>query len=121
MLPLWQRIHGKQFKQLKRLNAEWQKADYSETTEALFTEIENSFTSDHQDNQLKDIGDVDDVLESNEIIEAEYRVPYLAHATMEPMGAVAWYRNGKLDIWAGTQAPTQARTDAAKVAGLDES
>ena len=52
------------------------------------------------------------------MLEAEYRVPFVAHATMEPMNAVAWLHDGQLDIWAGLQNPTGARDLAAKAAGL---
>ncbi|HEY8554740.1 MAG TPA: xanthine dehydrogenase family protein molybdopterin-binding subunit [Burkholderiales bacterium] len=38
-------------------------------------------------------------------IEAVYEVPYLAHATMEPMNCVAWVKPDGVEIWAPTQAP----------------
>lgn len=50
----------------------------------------------------------------------EYGVPHLAHATMEPMTAAAWLAEGRLQVWAGTQFPTMARSVAAKAAGLAE-
>ncbi len=37
------------------------------------------------------------------VIEATYEVPYLAHACMEPMNGTAWFRDGGVEIWAGTQ------------------
>ncbi|MFN0160261.1 MAG: xanthine dehydrogenase family protein molybdopterin-binding subunit, partial [Burkholderiales bacterium] len=51
-------------------------------------------------------------------IEAEYSVPYLAHATMEPQNCTARVHEGKVDIWLPTQAPTLARWIAGKVAGV---
>ena len=53
------------------------------------------------------------------IIEAEYRVPYLAHACMEPMNATVWVRDGKADIWCGTQNPLGTRMELAKEMELD--
>ena len=53
------------------------------------------------------------------IIEAEYSVPYLAHACMEPMNATAWVRDGKADIWCGTQNPLGTRMAVAKTLELD--
>jgi CO/xanthine dehydrogenase Mo-binding subunit len=38
-------------------------------------------------------------------VEAEYRVPFLAHATMEPMNAVAQVQGDHAEVWAGNQAP----------------
>jgi len=52
-------------------------------------------------------------------VEAEYKVPFLAHATMEPMNCTAWVRDGKCDVWSGHQSPLGARNAAAEAAGLD--
>ena len=51
-------------------------------------------------------------------IEAAYSVPYLAHATMEPMNATALFKDGTLEVWAGTQDGLGARAFCAKVADL---
>ncbi|WP_373491197.1 molybdopterin cofactor-binding domain-containing protein [Parasphingorhabdus sp.] len=51
-------------------------------------------------------------------VEAEYKVPFLAHATMEPMNCTAWVRDGKCDVWSSHQAPVNARQAAADAAGL---
>ncbi|MFK7922728.1 MAG: molybdopterin cofactor-binding domain-containing protein [Bacteroidia bacterium] len=61
-------------------------------------------------------------LESGEIkslYEAEYQVPYLAHATMEPMNATAWYQNGKCEIWVGCQNPLGFRAAVAEALDID--
>ena len=50
---------------------------------------------------------------------AEYEVPYLAHASMEPLNCVVDLRSDGCDIWTGTQAQTLHRNDAARVLGLD--
>jgi isoquinoline 1-oxidoreductase beta subunit len=51
-------------------------------------------------------------------VEALYRAPYLAHATMEPMNCTARVRNGRVEVWAPTQVPGMARDAAARVAGV---
>ena len=51
-------------------------------------------------------------------IDATYELPYLAHATMEPMNSTADVRNGKCEIWAPTQNPQWARRAAAEALGL---
>jgi isoquinoline 1-oxidoreductase subunit beta len=51
-------------------------------------------------------GDVDAVFaQGGKTIEAEYYVPHLAHASMEPPVALADYRDGKVTVWASTQNP----------------
>lgn len=67
----------------------------------------------------EEVGDVAAVLAgAQKIVEAEQEVPYLAHATMEPMNATALIKDGRCEIWAGNQAPTLAKWFAAKAAGL---
>ncbi|HKS56325.1 MAG TPA: molybdopterin cofactor-binding domain-containing protein [Steroidobacteraceae bacterium] len=52
------------------------------------------------------------------VVEAEYRVPFLAHATMEPMNATARIADGRCEVWTGVQDPLGARKTAAEVSGL---
>ena len=51
-------------------------------------------------------------------IHAEYRVPFLHQAAMEPFAMTAHHREGKLDVWGATQDPIQTRNLLAKFAGL---
>lgn len=51
-------------------------------------------------------------------ITAEYDVPYLAHAMMEPLNCVVDLRADSCEIWTGTQFETVDRANAAQVAGL---
>jgi len=53
-------------------------------------------------------------------VSATYHLPFLAHATMEPMNCVARVDAGDAEIWAPTQAPLWARKDVAKALGLPE-
>src|SRR2546422_36444 len=51
-------------------------------------------------------------------VEAVYEVPFLAHATMEPVNCTVQVRPDGCDIWVGTQVPTFTQTAAAKATGL---
>jgi isoquinoline 1-oxidoreductase beta subunit len=51
-------------------------------------------------------------------LEAEYYLPHIAHATMEPPSAVARIVDGKVEVWAPTQAPQVTRTDVSKHLGI---
>lgn len=53
-------------------------------------------------------------------IEAVYEVPYLAHATMEPMNATADVSGDRVEVWCPTQFQTTAQMMAAKFAGLKQ-
>jgi len=52
------------------------------------------------------------------VVRAEYRLPYLAHAPMEPMNCTADVRESGCTIWAPTQGPAGARDSAARRLGL---
>ena len=52
-------------------------------------------------------------------LEATYRVPYLAHACMEPMNATARVADGRCDVWTGTQNPLGFRYDVAAALDMD--
>lgn len=56
--------------------------------------------------------------EAHKTISAEYAVPYLAHAAMEPLNVVVDLKPDHCTIWTGTQAQTMDANIAAKTAGL---
>lgn len=65
-------------------------------------------------------GNARDVLnQSTEVFEAEYLVPYLAHATMEPLNATARVSDNKIELWSGLQNPLGTRTHIAEEYGLE--
>ena len=64
-------------------------------------------------------GDVDAAFKkAAKIHEAEYYVPHLAHASMEPPVAVAEFKNGKVVAWAPTQNPQAVQDTVAKAVGI---
>ena len=64
-------------------------------------------------------GDVEKALgEASRKIEAIYQVPFLAHATMEPMNCTVHVRPGACEVWVGTQVVARAQAAAAEVTGL---
>ncbi len=64
-------------------------------------------------------GDADSALAgAAQKIEAVYRAPYQAHATMEPMNCTADVQADRVDIWAPTQFQTPSQQIAAAIAGV---
>ncbi len=64
-------------------------------------------------------GDVDQAFgTAAKVLEAEYFTPYLAHATMEPMGCLALVKDGKVDVWTSTQNAEASLATAAATAGV---
>jgi len=111
------------FQAAARVKPEWGPAPHPATTEALFAGVAESFTDGRRDSRLRDDGDVDAALRAAGavVLQAEYRVPYLAHAPLEPMNATALLKDGRLDIWTGTQIPRFVVDGVARLTGLDAS
>ena len=54
-----------------------------------------------------------------QVLDAEYRVPYLAHSPMEPMNCMAWVHDGTCELWTGTQNPLGFAKDVSDALGMD--
>ena len=52
------------------------------------------------------------------VVTSDYRAPFLAHATMEPMACTAKVEGDRAEVWTGVQDPLNARSVAAKALGL---
>jgi isoquinoline 1-oxidoreductase subunit beta len=64
-------------------------------------------------------GNVEGALaKASKTIDAEYAVPYLAHATMEPLNCTVRISGNKCEIWTGTQFQTVDQQVAAQITGL---
>ena len=65
-------------------------------------------------------GDVEAALKgAARTISAEYRAPYLAHATLEPQNCTVQFKDGRATVWAPTQVPGLARRAAALALGIE--
>lgn len=68
---------------------------------------------------LFEAGDADATLaKAAKVVKADYEYPFLAHASLEPQNCTAMFQNGKLEIWAPSQAPAGGREETAKLCGL---
>jgi isoquinoline 1-oxidoreductase subunit beta len=66
----------------------------------------------------KSVGDVVKGLSQGIRFDAEYEMPFLAHATMEPMNCTAQVTPGGCEVWIGTQILTRVQQTAAQTAGI---
>jgi isoquinoline 1-oxidoreductase beta subunit len=67
----------------------------------------------------QNIGDVEKAMASAVTkVEATFQVPFLAHATMEPMNCTVHVRKDGCEVWLGTQAIARVQAAAAKTAGM---
>jgi isoquinoline 1-oxidoreductase subunit beta len=105
-------------KGLAALKIEWDDGPHAKLiTEEIGRELENATLKSGAVAQT--IGDVDKAMASAVAkVEATYQVPFLAHATMEPMNCTVHVRKDGCEVWVGSQALARAQAVAAKTAGL---
>src|ERR1700723_38975 len=65
----------------------------------------------------KSVGDIARGFSTGDKLEASYELPFLAHATMEPVNATVHLTPDACEIWTGTQIMTRVQSEAAKAAG----
>ncbi len=106
---------------LKLVKAEFTQTEFDNvSTAAIYARFDQVLASD-DGKKDREIGDTPAALEqASDIIEASYRVPYLAHAPMEPMNCTVHFHDGGADVWTSTQDNLGIRGRVASVAGLDE-
>ncbi len=100
------------------LKVEWDEGPFARfSTDSIRDEYRRLATS--PGTQARKDGDPEKAMASAyRKVTAEYEVPYLAHADMEPLSCAIDFRPDAADVWAGTQAQTINREDAARVLGL---
>jgi isoquinoline 1-oxidoreductase subunit beta len=105
-------------KGLAALKIEWDDGPHAKLTTAdVARELEQATLGSGA--AAQNIGDADKAMASAITkIEAIYQVPFLAHATMEPMNCTVHFRNDACEIWIGSQAMARVQAMAAKAAGL---
>ena len=109
----WAAMEGR-----KALAVEWDEGPRATTTSASIRKVFADLAEKPGAVARKE-GDVAAALASTpRKIEAVYEVPYLSHAPMEPLNAVAHVRLDGADVWSGMQIQSVARETAARIAGL---
>ena len=68
--------------------------------------------------RMAETGDVAPLLAGSGLVTARYTVAAGVHAAIETPSATAAFRDGRLEVWAATQAPGLARAAAARGAGI---
>jgi len=106
-------------KALRALKPQFSRSPHAAVdTSRLFETIGQTLTK-ASGRSLYSAGDVERAGSADQLIEVEYRAPFVAHATLEPMNATARVTAQDCEIWTGVQDPLAARKVAAEAAGLD--
>jgi len=109
----WSAFQGR-----KKLKVVWDNGP-NETYDSAQYKKELQETARKPAKVVRSEGDVDSVFaKGGKIMEADYYVPLLAHTSMEPMVALADFRDGRATIWAPTQNPQAAQDIVSKELGI---
>jgi isoquinoline 1-oxidoreductase beta subunit len=106
------------FQGRKKLNVSWDDGPNSSyDSDAYKKELQE--TARKPAKVVRNQGDVDaEFAKGGKVVEAEYYVPHLAHASMEPPVALADFRDGKVTAWAPTQDPQAVQETISKKLGI---
>lgn len=110
----WSALKGR-----RALNIEW---DYGSNANYDSDNYKKSLlhTAAQPGRIVRNTGDVNRAFnETDQIVEADYYIPHLAHAPMEPPCAVASVSENSCEVWAPTQTPQAAQREVAKALGFE--
>ena len=111
----WSALKGRE-----ALKVEWETSEHASYESA---EYKKSLLETVRKPQkvARNIGDVDaEFAKGGKTHEAEYYVPHLSHAPMEPPAAVAEVKDGKAVVWAATQNPQAVQDTVAAALGINK-
>jgi isoquinoline 1-oxidoreductase subunit beta len=112
---MWEALQGRE-----QVHVEWNDAAAELRSSAEIFASYRAATDVSGEAVAVKIGDVDAAFaKAKTIVEASYEFPYLAHAALEPMNAVARMNaDGTLEVWGGHQMPDVYQAAAAQTAGI---
>src|SRR5580693_7648493 len=108
---VWGAMEGR-----RMLNVSWDPGPNKDLNSAAVTESLKQAAS-KKGVSLYSSGDVSKV--AGRRISAEYQLPFMAHAPMEPGNCTASFQGTSCELWAPTQVPQDCRDQVAKVLGID--
>ncbi len=106
------------FRAAQALNVTWEDPSFPLEQADHWAALEAAFTPEAQDSEKRNDGDVDTALSDGDILSAEYRAPYLAHAPLEPVNAIVRVDDDRAEVWTGTQIPRFIQANVSRITGI---
>ncbi|MDO7657584.1 MAG: molybdopterin-dependent oxidoreductase, partial [OM182 bacterium] len=104
---------------LKSVNAVFEELGNENVSSATISQQFDASLAGDESDEDREIGDTQAAFDSAaDVIEASYRVPYLAHAAMEPMNCTVHLKDGRADIWTSTQDALGIKSRIASILGI---
>lgn len=108
------------FQAAERVKADWGPAPFPAAMDDHWNALSISFDDAFRDSRQRDDGDVEtSIADAEDVVTAEFRAPYLAHAPLEPINAIVRVVDGAAEVWTGTQIPRFVQINVARIAGID--
>jgi isoquinoline 1-oxidoreductase beta subunit len=109
----WTALQGR-----KKLKVEWDLGEHAAYDSAAYKQAMLD-TARKPGRVAREMGNVDtEFAKGGKTLEASYYTPMLAHAAMEPLAAVAEFKDGKVVTWAATQNPQAVQETVARAVGI---
>jgi len=106
----------------KQLKVDWDLGPAGSQSSEGFTARAAELLKAPPASTLRQYGAPDAALKAGaKVVEATYEYPFLAHVTMEPQGATAHWKDGKLEMWSTSTLPIDGRGLVARQLGIPES
>ncbi|MGD1108633.1 MAG: molybdopterin cofactor-binding domain-containing protein [Terracidiphilus sp.] len=106
----------------KKLKVDWDLGPAATQSTEGFSKRAEELLQVPAANTLRRYGDLDAALKSSaKVVEATYQYPFIAHVTLEPQGATAHWKDGKLEMWSTSTLPVDGRGLVARTLGIQES
>ncbi len=104
-------------KAVKALDIVWDKGPLAGLTSEKILANQRAALRDGKIKELHSTGDVA-AAQKNELLEAEYVLPFLHHSTMEPQNTTVLIDDGKAEVWSPTQAPDMVQSAVHMASGI---
>jgi isoquinoline 1-oxidoreductase beta subunit len=105
----------------KQLKVDWDLGPAATQSTEVFSKRTEELLQAPPGTTVRKYGDVDAAFKSSaKVVEATYEYPFMAHVTLEPQGATAHWKNGKLEMWSTSTLPEDGHRLVAKTLGIHE-
>src|SRR3954467_5985599 len=107
----------------RKLKVVWDEGPTASQSSEGFAKKALELSTQKFETALRKGGDVDQAFAAPgvKVVEAAYSYPFIPHAPLEPMNAMAQFKDGKLEVWVPSQLPANGQNQAARVLGLQAS
>jgi isoquinoline 1-oxidoreductase beta subunit len=103
----------------RSLKVTWNEGAAATASSAVFAQRADEMNKMGPQRTVRADGDVNAAFrDAVKVVEAAYSYPFIAHAPLEPQGATAHFKDGKLEIWTNSQQPGPGRRMVAQTLGM---